>query len=63
MLEKKENIETKTEIKNGIKYTTRYVGRPIRQGDEMFHEIGTSNNGIETTTEIIMYEYNKNLKL
>jgi hypothetical protein len=50
-------IETKTEIKDGIKYTTHYVNRPIRQGDPLGGPVGTMINGVSKTTEIIRYVY------
>ena len=45
--------ETKTVIKNGVKYTTHFVNRPIRQGDTQGGSVGTCINGINKTTEII----------
>jgi hypothetical protein len=50
-------IETKTEIKDGIKYTTHYVNRPIKQGDPHGGSVGIMTNDVETTTEIIKYVY------
>ncbi len=50
-------IETKTEIKDGIKYTTHYVNRPIKQGDSQGSSVGTMINGVSKTTEIIRYVY------
>jgi len=50
-------IETKTEIKDGIKYTTHYINRPIRQGDPLGGPVGTMINGVSKTTEIIRYVY------
>lgn len=55
-------IETKIEVKNGIKYTTHYVDKPFEQGDLMGASKGTSLNGVSTTTEIIRYTY-KNTKI
>lgn len=49
--------ETKTEIKDGVQYTTHFVNRPIRQGDPQGGSIGACINGIEKTTEIINYVY------
>ena len=46
-----------TEIKNGVKYTTHFVNRPIRQGDTQGGSVGTCINGINKTTEIINYVY------
>ncbi len=50
-------IETKTEIKDGIKYTTYYVNRPIKQGDSQGGSVGAIINGVNKTTEIIRYIY------
>jgi hypothetical protein len=49
--------KTKTKIKDGIKYTTHYVNRPIRQGDTLGGSIGMMINGVSKTTEIIRYVY------
>jgi len=61
-LEKSSIIETKTEIKDGIKYTTHYVDRPIREGDPMGGPVGMVVNGISKTTEIIQYVYKQKMK-
>lgn len=53
----KDIIGTKTEIREGIKYTTHYVDRPIRQGDPHGGPVGTVINGVSKTTEIIQYVY------
>ncbi len=50
-------IETKKEFKEGIKYTTHYVNRPIKQGDPQGGSVGEVVNGISKTTEIIKYVY------
>lgn len=49
--------KTKVEIRQGIKYTTHYVNRPIKVGDPQGGSIGTCINGIDKTTEVILYEY------
>jgi hypothetical protein len=49
--------ETKTEIKDGVKHTTHFVNRPIRQGDPQCSSTGSCINGINKTTEIINYVY------
>jgi hypothetical protein len=51
-------IETKSEVRNGIKYTTHYVNRSIRQGDPHGNSLGyTTPEGKQITTEIINYVY------
>lgn len=47
--------ETKTEIRNGVKYTTYYVSRPIEPGDPHGGSIGTQS----TTLEVINYVYKR----
>lgn len=47
--------ETKTEIRNGVKYTTYYVSRPIEPGDPYGGSIGSQS----TTLEVIYYVYNR----
>jgi hypothetical protein len=51
--------KTETKIVNGIKHTTHYVSRPIKSGDPHGGSIGACLNGINTTTEVINYIYNK----
>lgn len=48
---------TETEIKEGIKYTTRIFNRPIKNGDFMLASEGTDVFGIRKTTEIINHVY------
>lgn len=55
-----EIFETKTETYDGIKYTTHYVNRPIRQGDPQGGSIGLCVDGINKTIEIITYVYKEN---
>jgi archaellum component FlaC len=57
MLKENEIIKTISEMKEGIKYTTHYVNRPIRQGDSQVQSIGTTINGVDKTIEIIKWEY------
>ncbi len=52
-----EDITTKTEVKDGIKYTTHYVNRPIKQGDPMGGPVGSMENGVSKIMEIIKYVY------
>lgn len=52
-------IKTKSEIKNGIKYTTHYVNRSIRQGDSLGSAYGISSPNGTITTEIVNYVYAK----
>ena len=52
--------ETKTEIKNGIKYTTHYVDRPIKPGDPHGGSYGMMIDGVNKTTEIVNYIYKNN---
>lgn len=49
--------ETKTEVKDGVKCTTHFVNRPIRQGDPQGGSIGSCINGTYKTIEIINYIY------
>lgn len=63
--------ETKTEIRNGVKYTTYYVSRPIEPGDPYGGSIGVSRpiepkdplggsiGSQSTTLEVINYVYNR----
>ena len=54
----KDVIETKTEIKDGIKYTTHYMNRHIRVGDTQCSSFGyTTPHGLNVTTEIVKYVY------
>lgn len=55
--------ETKTEIKDGVKYATHFVNRDIRQGDPLGNSIGTCINGVEKITEIIKYVYQPQHKI
>ncbi len=50
-------METKTEIKDGVKYTTHYVNRPIKPGDPQGGPVGSRVNGIDKIIEIIKYIY------
>jgi len=52
---KKFITKTETEVKNGIKYTTHYVNRPIEEGDPQGGAVGVCS--INTITEIINYVY------
>lgn len=55
---RKEEIErTVVKERNGIKYTTHYINRPIRKGDSYGVSIGTMINGVSKTTECIFYKY------
>lgn len=49
--------KTVVEIKDGMKYTTHYIDRPIRQGDSVGGAMGSLINGVETITEIVKYVY------
>ena len=51
-------IEEKVEFKNGIKYTTYFVDRPIKIGDPEGYSKGENINGIQRTTEVVYYVYN-----
>lgn len=50
-------LKTVVEFKDGMKYTTHYIDRPIRRGDSVSGAIGSLINGVETITEIIKYVY------
>jgi hypothetical protein len=53
-----ENEHLKTEeVINGIKYTTHYIGKPIKPGDPIGSSIGACVNGINTPLEVINYIY------
>ena len=56
---KMSEIVTKTEIKNGIKYTTHYIDRPIKSGDPYGGTIGVEDKGVSKTIEVINYIYKK----
>lgn len=49
--------KTETEVRDGIKYTTHYVDRSIKQGDPQGGPVGVCVNGVSKTTEIINYVY------
>ena len=50
-------MKVTTELKNGVKYTTHYVDRPIKEGDPMGGPIGETINGVNKIIEIIRYVY------
>lgn len=62
MLSKDDVISTETKLIEGIKHTTHYVNRPIRQGDPQGGSFGSTINGVEKIIEIIKYEYKSNIK-
>jgi len=53
----KDIYKTETEEVNGIKYTTHYVNRPIRQGDPQGGSQGICTNGVDSTVEVTRYIY------
>ena len=58
MLIENEIIKTESEIRNGIKYTTHYINRAIRQGDPSGNAKGYSSpDHKDVTTEIVKYVY------
>ena len=57
MVTKDEIIKTEVETRNGIKYITYYVNRPIRLGDPYGGSRGIHENGVDRTTEIENYVY------
>lgn len=56
-------MRTEVEERDGIKYVTHYIDRPIRQGDKQGESKGVTIDGRSMTTEIVRYIYNKEVEV